>query len=262
MNKVNIKINGMEYNLKGEEREEYLQKVALYVDTKLKNIMENNSKLSLSSAAVLTAVNSVDDLFKCDLAYKDLCEEIELSEKKQKSQNDEIEDSKKKFKNIEKNNNELKEKIKNINLEAIYKNHNLEIEKCNLAYKDICEEKQLSEKKQKSQKDEIEDSRKQLKNIEEYNNELKEKIKSIDLEAIYKNHHLEIEKLNKEQEITIETAQKHISESIESMSENKELKFQLQSSKYKIISLQNKLVENQVDLAKIKKILNNPLKSK
>lgn len=46
------------------------------------------------------------------------------------------------------------------------------------------------------------------------------------------------------------------------MSENKELKFQLQSSKYKIISLQNKLVENQVDLAKIKKILNNPLKSK
>jgi len=197
MNKVIIKINGIEYNLKGEEREEYLHKVALYVDTKLKNIMENNSKLSLSSAAVLTAVNSVDDLFKCDLSYKDLCQDIELSEEKQKSQ-----------------------------------------------------------------KNEIEDLRKQLRNMEEYNKKLQVKIESINLEAIYKNHGLEIEKLNREQEIAIETAQKHISESIKLLSENKELKFQLQSSKYKIINLQNKLVEEGVDLAKIKKILNNPLKSK
>lgn len=197
MNKVIIKINGIEYNLKGEEREEYLHKVALYVDTKLKNIMENNTKLSLSSAAVLTAVNSVDDLFKCDAAYKDLCEEIEASELKLKSQ-----------------------------------------------------------------KDEMEALKKQLKSIEEYNIGLKEKIKSINLDTIYKNHQLEIDKLNKDQEIIIETAQKHIAESVNLMTENKELKFQLQSSKYKIINLQNKLVENGVDLAKIKKILNNPLKSK
>lgn len=197
MNKVIIKINGVEYNLKGEEREEYLHKVALHVDTKLKTIMENNDKLSLSSAAVLTAVNSVDDLFKCDLAYKDLCEEIELSEQNQKSQ-----------------------------------------------------------------KNEIESLKKQLITIEEYNNELKEKIKNINLESIYKNHQLEIERLNREKEITIETAQKHVAENIKLISENKELKFQLQSSKYKIINLQNKLVDNGVDLAKIKQILNNPLKSK
>jgi len=87
-------------------------------------------------------------------------------------------------------------------------------------------------------------------------------MESINLETIYKNHQLEIEKLNKDQKVIIETAQKHISESVKLLSENKELKFQLQSSKYKIIDLQNKLIENGVDLAKIKKILNNPLKLK
>ena len=108
MNTVSIKINGVEYNLKGEEREEYLHKVALYVDNKLKNIMGNNSKLNLSSAAVLTAVNSVDDLFKCDLAYKDLCEEIEISEEKLKSQKHEIEDLKSQLRNSMSENKELK----------------------------------------------------------------------------------------------------------------------------------------------------------
>ena len=35
--------------------------------------------------------------------------------------------------------------------------------------------------------------------------------------------------------------------------ENKELKFQVQSAKYKIIDLQNRLIDNQIDLAKAKK---------
>ena len=64
MNIVTIKINGNEYNLKGDEREEYLHMVASYVDKKIKNIMGNNEKLSTSSAAILTALNLGDDMFK------------------------------------------------------------------------------------------------------------------------------------------------------------------------------------------------------
>ncbi|MCS4522060.1 cell division protein ZapA [Clostridium botulinum] len=32
MNIITVKINGVEYNLKGEEQEDYLHKVARYVD--------------------------------------------------------------------------------------------------------------------------------------------------------------------------------------------------------------------------------------
>lgn len=197
MNTVNVKINGIEYNLKGEEKEDYLHRVAAYVDKKIKHMLDNNSKLSPASAAVLAAVNAVDDLFKCDLAYKELCEEVELMETNEKTLKAEIE--------------ELKNK---------------------------------------------------LNSMDKYSHKLEEKLKDINLEEVDKKHQQELEKINKELEITIETAQKHISEGAKLKSENKELKFQLQSSKYKIIDLQNKLIENQVDLAKVKKNLINPIKNK
>ena len=57
MNTVTVKINGVEYNLKGKEDDEYLLKVAAYVDSKFKEISVNNNKLSLSSVAVLSALN-------------------------------------------------------------------------------------------------------------------------------------------------------------------------------------------------------------
>ena len=38
MNTVTVKINGMEYNLKGKEDEKYLLEVADYVDGKFKEI--------------------------------------------------------------------------------------------------------------------------------------------------------------------------------------------------------------------------------
>mgnify|MGYP000945613319 FL=1 len=69
MNVVSVRINGVEYNLKGEEQEEYLLKAAGYVDKKIKAVMEKNCMLNTSSAAVLSALNIVDDLFK---SQKDL----------------------------------------------------------------------------------------------------------------------------------------------------------------------------------------------
>ncbi|MEN8076308.1 cell division protein ZapA [Clostridioides difficile] len=67
MNTVTVTINGVEYNLRGKEDEKYLLDVAAYVDTKIREISGSNKKLSTSSAAVLTAVNIADELFKCDL---------------------------------------------------------------------------------------------------------------------------------------------------------------------------------------------------
>lgn len=113
MNIVTVKINGIEYNLKGDEREEYLHKVAGYVDKKVKNILENNRKLSTSSAAILSAVNVVDDMFKKQKEYEELINKLNEIEKVQSSYMEHIETLKKQLNHMEQYNNELQLKLKN-----------------------------------------------------------------------------------------------------------------------------------------------------
>ncbi|MFZ5989161.1 MAG: cell division protein ZapA [Bacillota bacterium] len=83
-NKVDVRIAGKDYTLVGVESEEYIQKVALYIDKKMNAIMRTNNKLSTSMASVLSAINVADDYFKAHESVislskevKDLKEEIE-----------------------------------------------------------------------------------------------------------------------------------------------------------------------------------------
>ena len=64
-NKVELRIAGKDYSVVGTEPVEYIHRVGLYVDRKMTEILRLNNKLSTSLAAVLTAINVVDDLFKC-----------------------------------------------------------------------------------------------------------------------------------------------------------------------------------------------------
>ncbi|MBU3092456.1 cell division protein ZapA [Clostridium sp. CM028] len=193
MNVVTIKINGVEYNLKGDEREEYLHMVASYVDKKIKNIMSNNEKLSTSSAAILTALNLGDDMFKS----KSLCKEL-LS----------------KGESLEKHDNELTEQLEGL--------------------------------------------KKQLNHLEDYNQELLNKCKNTEKTEYVKT--LEQENIEMQQQLDVMqvTSKSCIEENRRTKTENKEMRFKLQSYKYKIIDSQNKLIEYQISLAKQKKI-NNPL---
>lgn len=163
MNIKTIKVNGIEYNLKGEENEEYLQKVANYVDKKLKEIKDNNQMLSDSSAAVLTALNAADEMFK---SHKDC--------------------------------NDLKSKIRHSN----------------------ASEKLLNEQV-KALTEQVENFKKQLSVLEENKDKL-------------------VIKLNDKDESKLKE-------------ENKNLKFDLRTSRYKGIDLQNKLEDSQIQLAKSKK---------
>lgn len=97
MNKVTVKINGIDYNLKGEETAEYLTEIAGYVDKKLRNLIDGNKKLSTSSAAILTAMNAADELFKEKEDAKDIKNQFSLL----KSQ----------IAYLEKHNKELEEKV-------------------------------------------------------------------------------------------------------------------------------------------------------
>jgi cell division protein ZapA len=111
MNIVTVKINGVEYNLKGEENDEYLHRVASYVDRKIKSISGSNHKLSVKDAAVLTAANVADDLFKCNAVCSDLIKKVDELEDDEKTLLKKIEALKKQVEALETTNEELKKSL-------------------------------------------------------------------------------------------------------------------------------------------------------
>lgn len=131
MNMVTVKINGIEYHLKGEEKEEYLQRVANYVDKKLTHFMDGSNKLSTTSAAVLTALNAVDELFKYYEDFEKLDKEFETLEKSQKlseeSHKKEIAELKKQLSEIEQKNRDMDERLNKGSNRDILKEKELEI---------------------------------------------------------------------------------------------------------------------------------------
>ena len=62
--RTTVRINGHDYVLAGEEPEEYMHEVAIYVDKKMSEIHRKYDKLSTSMVAVLAAVNIADELLK------------------------------------------------------------------------------------------------------------------------------------------------------------------------------------------------------
>jgi cell division protein ZapA len=75
-NKVYVRIAGKDYTLVGVESDEYIQKIAMYIDKKMIEIMKVNSRLSTSMAAVLTAVNVADDYVKAHESEHHLKKEL------------------------------------------------------------------------------------------------------------------------------------------------------------------------------------------
>lgn len=96
-NKVVVKIAGNEYVICGPESPEYIQRIALLVDRKLQDITRKNHLLSTSMAAVLTALNMADELYKAQDAYNK--SEFELNDIKKKYQELKEESSRNKHEN-------------------------------------------------------------------------------------------------------------------------------------------------------------------
>lgn len=183
MNKVIVNIQGVEYTLVGKESEEYISQIGETVDDLLSNMLKTNRKLNVSTAAILTSCNLVDEKFKL---------EDELGEVGKK-------------------------------------------------------EEVFTKEKQDL-----------MSRIEELESELKDKEASIAQSV-----HAEADLLKKKQE-ELSKCQTEISLMSESVREyrddneqlsklNKELKFELQSYKYKVLDLQNKLFENQMTPTKEQK---------
>lgn len=74
-NRVVITICGEEYTLVADETSAYMQKVGSCVSDKMAEVM-NDAKVGRTDAAVLTAVNLTDELFKSQAAAEQLRSQI------------------------------------------------------------------------------------------------------------------------------------------------------------------------------------------
>src|SRR5690554_1377223 len=83
--KAVVRIAGREYTIRASESEEYIHRVAIYVNRKMKEITKAQPSLSMAMVATLTAINLGDKVLK-------LQEEIELL----KMQVEELEEASKK----------------------------------------------------------------------------------------------------------------------------------------------------------------------
>ena len=74
-NRVVISICGEEYTLVADEVPAYMQKVGNYVSEKMTDVMEA-AKVGRTDAAVLTAANIADELFKAQASAEQLRAQI------------------------------------------------------------------------------------------------------------------------------------------------------------------------------------------
>lgn len=199
MNKVKVKINGQDYTIKGNESEAYLHQVGQEVHQMIASILERSYLMDASSAAVLAALNAVDEKKKLEDRVQRLQGEEGSRSQVKETLSQEVEELKALLEVYEKENGALEETIT------------------------------------------------QLKAGETLELHQKEK---------------EIKRLETELRLTQDSAREYRDEN-ESLSKiNKELKFELQSYKYKVLELQKKLFDTQLTQAKDRKEKNPVLREK
>ena len=74
-NRVTINICGEEYTFIAEESATYMQKVGTYVSEKMEEVL-TSAKVGSTDAAILTAANIADELFKSQAASEQLRSQI------------------------------------------------------------------------------------------------------------------------------------------------------------------------------------------
>ena len=86
--RVTVTICGNEYTFLAEEDSAYVEKVAAYVDQRLTDILES-TKAGRTDAAVLTAANIADELFKAQEIAENLRSQLkEYLDEASKSKNE------------------------------------------------------------------------------------------------------------------------------------------------------------------------------
>ena len=75
-NKLEVKIQGRQYTIVANEPDEYIYKIASYVDKKISEVCEMNARLSTDMASVLAAINIADENFKAQQSEDNLRRQV------------------------------------------------------------------------------------------------------------------------------------------------------------------------------------------
>lgn len=111
-NKTQVIIAGKIYTLSGYESEEYLQKVAAYLNGKITEFrgMDGYHRLSQEMRSILMNLNIADDYFKVRKKIEELEEELSEKEKELYEFRHEMITTQVRLENVEKEKNALEEK--------------------------------------------------------------------------------------------------------------------------------------------------------
>jgi cell division protein ZapA len=77
MGSVEVYILGQKYTIKGDASEEYIRKLASYVDAKLKEVNSSLPNMMPVKALILTSLNISDELFRLKNEQERLAKVIE-----------------------------------------------------------------------------------------------------------------------------------------------------------------------------------------
>ncbi|WAW15504.1 cell division protein ZapA [Peptostreptococcus equinus] len=129
MNKVTVKIDGVEYTVAGEKNEAEIVKVAKFIDGELIKINKAAPSLSKINAAILTSVNIADQLFDAKEKIEELNNKIEemknTSTNKDESIEKEFDKVLAKLAESDASNNKLNQEILDLRKQLIEKDHML-----------------------------------------------------------------------------------------------------------------------------------------
>ncbi len=75
--KITVEIKDKEYTIVGTESKEHVEYVASLVDEKMNEIHQANKHLDTTKLAVLTAINTMNDLVKLQQEFDELMKLIE-----------------------------------------------------------------------------------------------------------------------------------------------------------------------------------------
>jgi cell division protein ZapA len=77
MGSIEVNILGQNYTIKGDASEEYMKKLAAFVDMKLKEVHNSSPNIAPLKAAILVSLNIADELYKVRAEHEKAATEIE-----------------------------------------------------------------------------------------------------------------------------------------------------------------------------------------
>ena len=77
MGSVEVTILGQKYTIKGDAQEDYIRKLAAFVDGKLKEVYASSPSITPLRAAILASLNIADELHKLQEAEESIARTIE-----------------------------------------------------------------------------------------------------------------------------------------------------------------------------------------